>query len=415
MIFGMDMHGHGEREGGATTGLSSGRHRIASARRPRRRRRRRWRGHSLRRRWCADLHVRRSAGECGHRAVHRHRRRRATDLVDGQAFTVRVEAARPARPCSTAASATRTCPRRQPRPRPHRVVHRHRRQRPGRRAAPRRSRRRGRARRPRRRRCGHQDVARPGHDPLWQCDVTLVLPPLARHHPARRRRPSSTSRRCSPTGRRPDRRLRRQGARPLRVVGARPPHRAVGVVDRRRLHRPRRSRPPPRSRTTAAPSPSSTTGPSTSRTAPSPPAPPGFGVGPVRRSPPRSRSTRAVHRRRRLLPVGVVGPRRPPLAAHRRREDDRGRGAALLSGHLGLDEDLQASLIARNPQLAVQTGAIGFTDAERAGRSAGHHLPRLELLAREQAPEAWTYPNSKRRSSATRRARRSAPSPTTTR
>ena len=68
---------------------------------------------------------------------------------------------------------------------------------------------------------------------------------------------------------------------------------------------------------------------------------------------------------------------------------------ALLSGHLGLDEDLQNSLIARNPQLASQSGAIGFTARRRARRTAGHHLPRVEPLLQPGRPRRWTYPNSK--------------------
>jgi len=67
--------------------------------------------------------------------------------------------------------------------------------------------------------------------------------------------------------------------------------------------------------------------------------------------------------------------------------------ASLLSGRLGLDEDLQASLIARNPQLATQGGAIGFTNAGTlAGPQATTYF-MSRALAKEQ-PEQWAYPDS---------------------
>ena len=67
--------------------------------------------------------------------------------------------------------------------------------------------------------------------------------------------------------------------------------------------------------------------------------------------------------------------------------------AALLSGHLTLDEDLQNSLIARNPELASQTGAIGFTlPGGLAGPQATTQFAS-SLLAKTQAA-GWAYPKS---------------------
>jgi hypothetical protein len=67
---------------------------------------------------------------------------------------------------------------------------------------------------------------------------------------------------------------------------------------------------------------------------------------------------------------------------------------SLLSGHLSLDEDLQNALIARNPQLASQTGAIGFTaPSALAGPQAATYLTSRRFAAR--SPKTWTYPSSK--------------------
>lgn len=66
---------------------------------------------------------------------------------------------------------------------------------------------------------------------------------------------------------------------------------------------------------------------------------------------------------------------------------------ALLSGHLGLDEDLQGSLVARNPQLQVQAGAIGFTaPSALAGPQATTWFGSRLLEAVGGA--GWSYPNS---------------------
>jgi hypothetical protein len=67
---------------------------------------------------------------------------------------------------------------------------------------------------------------------------------------------------------------------------------------------------------------------------------------------------------------------------------------ALLSGHLGLDEDLQNALINRNPQLKAQTGAIGFTaPSALAGPQATTYVVSRRYSAKY--PDGWTYPNSK--------------------
>ena len=67
---------------------------------------------------------------------------------------------------------------------------------------------------------------------------------------------------------------------------------------------------------------------------------------------------------------------------------------ALLSGHLGLDEDLQNSLIDRNPQFKLQQGAIGFTaPSALAGPQATTEVTSARLAALGGA--GWSYPNSK--------------------
>lgn len=67
--------------------------------------------------------------------------------------------------------------------------------------------------------------------------------------------------------------------------------------------------------------------------------------------------------------------------------------AALLSGNLNLREDLQASLIARNPQLQVQALQVGITTpSSLAGPQATTH--QASRLLEQRAGAAWAYPNS---------------------
>ncbi|WP_426573673.1 hypothetical protein [Aquihabitans sp. McL0605] len=68
--------------------------------------------------------------------------------------------------------------------------------------------------------------------------------------------------------------------------------------------------------------------------------------------------------------------------------------AALLSGHLSLDEELQGSLIARNPEFAVQSGAIGFTSPGGLAGAQATTQVASSFFAATQAG-GWTYPNSK--------------------